>query len=65
MLVNDIDEIVKQNHYGARCWLNSKDVCQEICCTECQVFLDAVSNTVKKVTVVENYRVPEAIKISF
>ncbi|GAI25762.1 unnamed protein product [marine sediment metagenome] len=65
MLVNDIDEIVKQNHYGARCWLNSKDVCQEICCTECQVFLDAVSNAVKKVTVVENCRVPEAIKISF
>jgi len=65
MLVNDIDDIVKQNHYGARCWLNSKDDCQEICCTECQVFLDAVSNAVKKVTVVENYRVPEAIKISF
>ncbi len=65
MLVNDIDEIVKQNHYGARCWLNSKDVCQESCCTECQVFLDAVSNAVRKVTVVENCRVPEAIKISF
>jgi len=49
MLVNDVDEIVKQNHYGARCWLNSKDVCQEIGCTGCRVFLDAVSNAVKKI----------------
>ena len=65
MLVNDIDDIVKQNHYGARCWLNSKDVCQEIGCPGCQVFLDAVRNAVRKVIVVENYRVPEAIKISF
>lgn len=65
MLVNDIDEIVKQNHYGARCWLNSKDVCQEICCPGCQVFLDAVRTAVRKVIVVENCRVPEAIKISF
>ena len=65
MLENDIDEIVKQSHHGARCWLDFKNVCQETCCIECSVFLDAVGKAVKKVTLIENGRVPEVIELSF
>jgi hypothetical protein len=65
VLENDIDEIVKQDHRGTRCWLDFKNVCQENCCTDCSVFLEAVGKAVRKVIVLENSRVPEAINISF
>jgi hypothetical protein len=65
MWKNNLDEIVKENHQGARCWLDFKSICQETHCTECSAFLEAVARAVRKVTVIGNARVPEVVNVSF
>ncbi len=49
MLEKNMDEIVKHNHNGSRCWVNFQDVCQQAYCATCQTYLDAVGNAINKI----------------
>ncbi len=64
MLEKNMDEIVKQNHNGSRCWVNFKDVCHQAYCSKCQIYLDAVGTAINKVIENGDNRVPVVLTIS-
>ncbi len=65
MLEKNVDEIVKENHTGAQCWIDFKNVCRKAYCTKCQVYLDAVSIAFSKVVGSNQTRLPEVLTIRF
>jgi len=65
MLEKNVDEIVKENHAGTQCWIDFKNVCRKAYCTQCQVYLDAVSIAFSKVIGNNQARVPEVLTIRF
>jgi hypothetical protein len=56
----DMPEWSNSYHRGEWCLYRSL-VCQEGVCCGCQIYLDAVSNAVKKVVQVEKTRQPEPV----